>query len=72
MKVEHTLGIFLLEDLIHALELGLALLRKFLLPLLVPFYPFQGIVCVRIGVTQSSSSERRIELSLVSHPANIG
>ncbi len=72
MKVEHTLGIFLLKDLVHALELGLPFLRKFLLPLLVLFYPFQGIVCVRIGVTQSSSSERRIELSLVSHPANIG
>ena len=72
MEIEHTLGIFLLKDLVHALQLGLSLLRKFLLPLLVLFYPFQGIVCVRIGVTQSSSSKGRIELSFISHPANIG
>lgn len=71
MKIERTLGIFLLKDLVHVVELGLSLLCKFPLPFLALFYPFQGIVCVRIGVTQRSSSERRIELSLVSHPANI-
>ncbi len=70
-RIERTLGIFLLKDLVHALKLGLPLLRELLLPFLVLFYPFQGIVCVRIGVTQSSSSKSRIELSLVSHPANI-
>lgn len=71
MRFKPTLGIFLLKDLVHAFKFGLPLLRKLLLPLLALFYPFEGIVCVRIGVTQSRSSERRIELSLVSHPANI-
>ena len=66
-----TLSVFLLEDFIHTLELSLSLLRKLLLSLLAQFYPFQGIVCVRIGVTQSRSLERCIELPLVSHPANI-
>jgi len=71
MRIERTLGVFLLKDLVHALQLGLPLLHKLLLPFLALFNPFQGIVCVRIGVTQSSSSERGIELSPVSHPANI-
>jgi hypothetical protein len=70
-RIKLALGVFILEDLVHALKLSLPLLRELLLPLLVPLDPFQGIVCVRIGVTQSSSLERRIELSLVSHPANI-
>jgi len=65
------LGVFLLKGLVHALKLSLSLLRQFLFSLLTLFYPFQRIVCVRIGVTQSSSLEGRIELSLVSHPANI-
>lgn len=71
MRVGLAFGVFFLEDLVHALKLSLSLLCELLLPLLVPFDPFQGIVCVRIGVTQSSSLERCIELFLVSHPANI-
>lgn len=70
-RIKPTLGILLLKGLVHALKLGLSLLRKLLLPFLAFLYPLQGIVCVRIGVTQSSPSERRIEFSFVSHPANI-
>jgi len=71
MRIRLTLRVFFLKDFVHPLKLSLSLLRKHPLPLLALFYPFERIVCVRIGVTQSSSLERRIELSLVSHPANI-
>lgn len=59
-----------MEDLVHILELLLALLGEFLLLLLATLDPFHGIV-IAICITKRRAFEGGIEFPAISHPADL-
>ncbi len=63
-----TFGVFVLERLVHSLQLLLPLLRQLLFLLLTTLEPFEGIVYIPIGITESCTLELCIELPLVPYP----
>ena len=56
------------EELVHILQLLLALLRQLLLLLLAALDPLYGVIYVRFGIAKCRALQLRVELPLVSHP----